>query len=127
MKNLFFVIATVYSLAACQSKKLPEGSARWAKIQMNFSQIDSNGLAGSGNGKVAVNYEFCIPAHKRYWSQVRKIDTTAIRMPTATGRIGCSDEEWLIIGSTHQPGYLQVLYQLAGLAYIRKIEETYWE
>ncbi len=93
---------------------------------MDFRRFDNDGLAGPAGGKIAANYEFCIPASEKYLSQVKKIDKTAEKSG-GKGRAGCSDKEWLIIGSTHQPNFQRVLYELASLPYIREIQETFYE
>jgi len=48
-------------------------------------------------------------------------------MAGSPGRIGCDKQSWLIVGSTHQPNYKRVLYDLASLTYVAKIQETFWE
>lgn len=114
-------------LGACQRKNQSEDPGVWKKIQFNFKKIDQDGLSGPIGGKVAVNYEFCLPMEENYWKKVQKIDKTAQKYTGSGGGIGCGKDRWLIIGSTHQPNYLRVLYELAELPYIEKIQETYWE
>jgi hypothetical protein len=74
-----------------------------------------------------VNYECCIPRQEKYWKEVRRIDHTAQRQIGAPGRIGCSKEQWLVTGSTHQKNYQRVLFELASLEYIKRIQEVHWE
>jgi hypothetical protein len=93
---------------------------------MDFKQLDTAGLAGPPKGKVAVNYEFCIPAEEKNWRQVHKIDPTAQKNP-GKGRVQCKDTQWLIIGSTHQKNYQRVLFQLASLPFVTQIQQTFWE
>ncbi|MCC6410133.1 MAG: hypothetical protein IT270_00655 [Saprospiraceae bacterium] len=112
---------------SCQNKQMPEDASVWNKVSVNLSRLDENGLAGPSNGKVAVNYEFCIPANDKHWKAVQRIDTTAQKMAGSPGRIGCDKQSWLIVGSTHQPNYKRVLYDLASLTYVAKIQETFWE
>ena len=81
---------------------------------------------GLRNG-VAVNYEFCIPADEKHLAQVKKIDRSLQVMKSSKGRIGCSDKSWLLVGSTQQKNYRAVLYDLAALPYVQRIEETFWE
>lgn len=116
----------VFLAFACQRPPAHEDPAVWKKVRIDFKALDENGLAGNSGGKVAVNYEFCIPKEKKKWRQVQKIDPTAQRT-TGKGRIRCSDAQWLIIGSTHQARYKRVLYELARLPYVERIEETHWE
>jgi len=60
-------------------------------------------------------------------SGVRKIDPSATVQKGSKGRIGCNEQQWLVIGSTHQKNYQRVLYELASLPYVDRIEQTYWE
>lgn len=126
-KIILGIWALSFLLFACQRKKQPEDPGVWKKIQIDFKKIDRNGLSGPIDGKVAVNYEFCLPAQENYWKKVKKIDRTVQKHAGSGGRIGCGKDQWLIIGSTHQDNYLRVLYELAALPYIEKIRETHWE
>lgn len=104
-----------------------EDPAAWKKIKLDFRSLDAEGLSGKPGGKVALNYEFCIPAEAGMWKQVRKIDSSATLQKGAKGRIGCSEQQWLVIGSTHQKNYQRVLFELASLPYVERIEQTFWE
>lgn len=125
MKRLS-LLAIILVLWACKSEKIQESPDAWKKIKLDFKQLDAEGLTGSGKNKVAQNYEFCIPAEARYWKQVKKLDPSA-QKNSGKGRVGCSKEQWLIIGSTHQKNYQRVLFQLANLPYVKAIEPTFWE
>ncbi len=115
------------SLACHRRVQSPENPYVWERIHLDFSQLDADGLSGPPDGKVAVNYEFCIPAAEKNWQAVQKIDRTARRQGQSKGRIGCRDDQWLVIGSTHQPRYQRVLYELGSLSYVERIEQTFWE
>lgn len=123
----FLFLPAVFFFVACNRKTPPEDPAIWKKIKIDFSKIDENGLAGPPSGKVAVNYEFCIPAAEKYWSEVKKTDKTLELQKGSKGRIGCGQDTWLIIGSTHQANYRRVLYELASLGYVQQIQETFFE
>ncbi|MBL7808121.1 MAG: hypothetical protein JNN28_09915 [Saprospiraceae bacterium] len=125
MKRLCLLVV-IMGFLACKSEKPPESPDAWRKIKLDFKQIDADGLSGSGKNKVAQNYEFCIPASAKHWRQVKKIDPTA-QKNAGKGRVGCTAEQWLIIGSTHQKNYQRVLFQLANLPFVKKIEPTFWE
>lgn len=128
MNRIMPVIGLVILLFhACQRKSQVEDPGVWKKIQLDFKKIDRDGLYGPSDGKVAVNYEFCLPAEENYWKKVQKIDRTAQKHAGSAGRSGCGKDQWLIIGSTHQSNYLRVLYELGALPYIEKIRETHWE
>ena len=120
------ILALMAVLYACQSQKIPENPNAWKKIKLDFKQLNAEGLAGPSKGKVAINYEFCIPAENKYWRQVQKIDTTA-QKNAGKGRAGCKESEWLVIGSTYQKDYQRVLFRLASLPYVDRVEQVYWE
>lgn len=121
--RLFVLITVLY---ACHPQKPPENPDAWKKIKLDFKQLDAEGLAGPLKGKVAINYEFCIPAENKHWRQVQKIDPTA-KKNTGKGRAGCKETQWLVIGSTNQKDYQRVLFRLASLPYVEGIEQVYWE
>jgi hypothetical protein len=97
------------------------------KIGFDLSALDAEGLRGTGSSRRSVHYEFCIPAGASYVETVRAIDRSAEPMPGSRGRIGCGTDETLVVGTTHQPGYVRVLTDLAGLDWIRRIEEAHFE
>lgn len=111
-------------LYACRTTENP---AVWQKVRFQFDQLDREGLTGPPGGKVALNYEFCIPADTKSWRMVQRIDTTARQYEGSRGRIGCQKGQLLVIGSTHQPNYKRVLYQLAQLPFVERMEPTFWE
>lgn len=124
--NRFCILVLMVLLYACKPQKPPENPDAWKKIKLDFKQLDAEGLAGPPKGKVAVNYEFCIPATEKNWREVHKIDPSA-QKSQSKGRVGCKADQWLIIGSTHQKNYQRILFQLASLPYVARIEETFWE
>ncbi|MBC7776538.1 MAG: hypothetical protein H7246_13980 [Phycisphaerae bacterium] len=113
-------------LFACQPQKPSEKPDAWKKIKLDFKRLDAEGLTGPPKGKVAVNYEFCIPAEPKRWRQVQKIDPTA-QKNEGKGRAGCKESQWLVIGSTNQKNYQRVLFQLASLPYVARITQVVWE
>jgi len=99
-----------------------------SKINFNLSEFTDDGLRERPKGEFsAINYEFCIPASEETLKEVQAIDSTAGVMKGSKGRSGCTDKEWLVIGSSRQPGFKTVITKLASLKYIRKINETFWE
>lgn len=118
----FTAIFSVWLLSACAAVQSPS-----ARIQVDLSGVNAEGLRGPSNGLRAVHYEFCIPAGETYKSEVGRIDATAEFMPNSNGRIGCRTGEVLVVGNTHQPGYQQVLDRLASLSYIERIVEAHFE
>ena len=97
------------------------------KIRLDLAGVNADGLYGPPNGLRALAYEFCIPAQPSLADEVRGIDPTVQVYSNSRGRIGCTPAEYLCIGSTHQPGYRAVLNQLAGLAYVARIDPSYAE
>ncbi|WBA85095.1 hypothetical protein [Endozoicomonas sp. GU-1] len=79
------------------------------------------------NGKRSLSYEFCIPAHVNTARQVMYIDPTAIVYKESPGRLQCNEEQYLVVGNTHQPNYLVTLKKLAELIYVTQIQETFFE
>ncbi len=97
------------------------------KITFDINKINDDGLTGPPEGLVSVDYEFCIPAGKDYAEEVKRIDPSAVIHESSSGRIGCSPEEYLCIGNTHQKDFRAVLCRLAGLTYVRRIDMCFWE
>ncbi|MBK8193851.1 MAG: hypothetical protein IPK76_11840 [Lewinellaceae bacterium] len=112
---------------ACSRQTRVEDTDVWKKVFIDFSRLDENGLAGPPSGKVALNYEFCIPAEEQKWRAVQKIDPGAQVQKGSRGRSGCEKASWLVIGSTHQKNYKRVIYELASLPYVARIQETFFE
>lgn len=123
----YFTLLLLFLAACTRPPQTPNDPTVWKKIKIDFNKLDNDGLSGPPDGKVAVNYEFCIPAEERYWLEVKKIDATAEKHARSAGRSNCGKTTWLVIGSTHQKNHRRVLYDLAALPYIQKIEPTFWE
>ncbi len=98
------------------------------KIKFDLNEFTDDGYRQRALGEVmSINYEFCIPADENAWKEVSGIDSTLRLMKGSKGRSGCSDSEWLCIGSSRQNGFKNVIITLADKKYIRKITETFWE
>lgn len=111
-------------LMSCANQKVLHPSP---KIGFDINTLDNDGLIGPPDGKVAVSYEFCIPADNRFINQVRQIDPSLQFHKKSKGRIACSKAEWLCIGSTHQEYARAKLQNLAELEFVKRIERTYFE
>lgn len=98
-----------------------------AKITLNLNEFNSDGMRERGGEFSSTNYEFCIPATDEAMAEVMAIDPTAGIYKKSKGRSGCSDKEWLVIGSSRQKNFKNVILKLASLDYVRKISETFWE
>jgi hypothetical protein len=103
-----------------------EGEAR-AKITFDLAALNADGLAGPPGGLVAYSYELCIPATPEHEAAVRRIDPTLQVQRGSRGRIGCGPGQVLCLGSTHQPGFRDVLLRLAGLDYVERIDRSFGE
>ncbi|MBK1706424.1 hypothetical protein [Halochromatium glycolicum] len=96
-------------------------------LDVELSALDANGLVGPPDGKRALSYEFCVPSDDRPVSVVRRIDPSTRFFPASPGRIGCSLDQVLVIGHTHQPGFADVLRELAELPEVERIVESHFE
>lgn len=98
------------------------------RITFDLTLVDDTGLTGPPDGRVAVAYEFCIPATAAHLAEVQRIDPTVQAQTGARGRIGCNPgSEVLCIGSSHQPEWRSVLQQLAALDYVARIDRHFAE
>ena len=101
--------------------------AAFPKIAIDLTSVNAEGLRGPATGLRAVHYEYCIPSGERYAAEVRGIDATTRFQRSSRGRIGCSGDEVLVLGHTHQRGYREVLERLAALPYVSRIQESHFE
>jgi len=124
LRNIFILLIFVVQLLCSCGGAQPQDP----KIKFDLSEFTDEGLRERPKGEFsAISYEFCIPADEKILQEVQAIDSTAGVLKGSKGRSGCSDKEWLCIGNSHQAGFKKVITKLAGLSYIRKITETFWE
>lgn len=97
------------------------------KITFDLEQLDENGLYGPPDGKRSLDYEFCLPREATYGEEVRAIDPSLTLYPHSPGRIGCTEDQVLALGNTHQPNAVLILMELANLDYIQRIDRVDWE
>ena len=97
------------------------------KITFDLEQLDENGLYGPLDGKRSLDYEFCVPGEPAFLEAVRVIDPSVTLYPDSPGRMGCTDDQVLAIGNTHQPNAALILMELANLDYIERIDRVNWE
>lgn len=126
MKYTFLLLLASLFMACGSSRGQKPSENALQKIRFDLSRLDERGLYGPESGKAALDYEFCIPRGEAYRREVEGIDTT-LRIQTAAGRIGCGPEQYLCIGNTHQPNWRRVIYRLAELPFVEKIEQVFWE
>lgn len=96
-------------------------------ITFDLEVLAETGLVGPPDGLRAISYEFCIPDRPEVVAEVQSLDSTIETCGRSPGRIGCSSEELLCIGHTHQPGWRQVLESLAALDGVERIDESFGE
>ena len=118
-------VASFAAIVAARAPELPPSAA--AKIHFDLGPIDDTGLTGPIDGKVAVAYEFCVPATEEHLAEVQHIDPSLRVQHSSPGRIGCGSGEVLSIGDTHQPGWRSVLAGLARLDYVTHIDRHFAE
>jgi len=120
--GLLLISLCPYGLAAHQSPIPPR-----SKITFNLEQLDEQGLYGPPDGLRALHYEFCIPADPEFEAQVRRLDPSCQIFKNSPGRIGCTEEEYLCLGNTHQADFKTVLLNLAQLPYVKRIDQAFFE
>ncbi len=115
-------------LTGCQTMPSSDTSSSAAdKIAFDLDEFDDNGLYGPADGKRSLDYEFCIPEGNDYALEVKTIDSTISVFPDSPGRIGCTEDQSLVIGNTHQEDFRLVLMELANLDYVERIQRVDWE
>jgi hypothetical protein len=67
-------------------------------------------------------YELCIPKRADLASEVASIDPTVQIYADSPARIACARDEYVCIGSTGQPGFRDVLANLAHLEYVSPMQ-----
>ena len=127
--NLTLSLFLAATLAADASPPSPEHLQpdAPAKIKFRLDDIRPDGLRGPPDGLKSVAYEFCIPTSKLACDEVKRIDPSVNMQPGSRGRVGCTKEQTLCIGTTHQPNWREVLKKLSALAYIAEIRECFFE
>lgn len=126
-------------LVACQPPVAPDAgpdsaidpreptSDAIAKISFDLDTLNADGLYGPPDGLRALDYEFCLPLTKPELDAVQAIDPSLQLYPGSVGRIGCTTDQVLAIGNTHQPNHRLILLELANLPYIERIDRVDWE
>jgi hypothetical protein len=96
-------------------------------ITFDLDPINEDGLIGPPNGLRSVMYEFCIPSDSASADEVLSIDPSLQLQTGSPGRIGCTDEQTLCIGDTHQSDWKAILERLAALEYVTRIDRSFME
>jgi hypothetical protein len=114
-------------LSECRAEERLPQIDPLSKITFNLEPFNEQGLYGPPGGLRALDYEFCIPGDAAHEAQVRRIDPTVKIYKKSSGRIGCAAREYLCVGNTHQPDFKTVLLRLAGLPYVKRIDQAFFE
>ena len=117
-------------LAGCSTQQSKSKFDASYMEKIHIERLDPNnntGLYGKPNEPVALHYEFCIPGAQKYVEEVQRIDPTISVQKTSSGRIGCTKEQYLCLGSTSQSEHHRTLRQLAEKSYISRIQEAWFE
>ncbi|GDY21429.1 hypothetical protein LBMAG56_27760 [Verrucomicrobiota bacterium] len=105
----------------------PSATNAASKIKFRLEAIRPDGLRGPPDGLVSVAYEFCVPADPAVYQEVRRLDPSVQISPGSRGRIGCSKQQALCIGNTHQRNWREILLALAALPYVAEVRECFFE
>jgi hypothetical protein len=116
------LIITIASCSLFKSKAVKQAES---KMNFEFSKLYKNGLIKKRGTSLA--YEFCIPNNETYIDKIKEIDESISIYKSGSGRIGCSNNEILCIGETHNKDYKRILTQIAELEYVKSINESFFE
>jgi len=94
------------------------------KIGFDLNQFDNEGLITTADGKRAIIYEYCIPRVRQAVSVITTIDFSAEVKADSPGKVGCSDREALVRGSSHQDGFKSIIVKIASLSFVKRIEQS---
>lgn len=98
-----------------------------SKVQFSLDVIRPDGLRGAPDGLTSVAYEFCVPTNEAIYEEIRRIDPSVKFHKSSPGRIGCSKQETLCIGETHQSKWKEKIFAISALPYVDEIRECYFE
>lgn len=125
IKVTIFILLTVFF--SCKTvEKNSVKNCHSEKIKFDISKLDEKGLSGNENGKVSVDYEFCIPNNQAYLAEILAIDLT-LKKVTSTGKSKCGIDSFLIMGNTFNTDFRLILCKIANLDYVKEINQTHWE
>lgn len=96
------------------------------KIKFKLVIFDKQGLIGEDNGKVALDYEFCIPNTPEVLNTINGIDSS-IKPTKSKGRTKCKEGYVLMMGNSYGKDIKRILCNLSQLDYITEINQVYWE
>ena len=109
------------------SKKRTEDEVALAKIKFKLDDIRPDGLRGPDDGLTTVSYEFCVPKDEATFEELRRIAPGIAIHTGSKGRIGCSEDQALCIGTTGGANWRETLLAIARLGYVAEIYECHFE
>jgi hypothetical protein len=119
---LGLILVGVGKIWVLDSKCEPE------KIGFNLEEIDANGMITlPKEGKTFLNYEFCIPRENQYLKEIQGINQNIKCHRGPRGRIGCTDEEYLCVGSANLKNFKNTLCNLSRRTFIKHIDRAFYE
>ncbi len=96
------------------------------KIKFKLTIFNKQGLVGEDDGKVALDYEFCVPNQVAYLTKIREIDSS-IKPLNGKGRTKCAENHIVMIGNSYNKDIKKILCNLSQLEYVTEINQVYWE
>jgi hypothetical protein len=123
---LFLFLSGIISCSS-QTRQVQNEDEALNKISFDLEALNEEGLFGSPDGLVSLDYRFCIPLDDELKNEVSQIDSTINFHPGTGSADSCSKDEYLCIGNTHQKNYREVLIKLATLEYVDRIDQMFWE
>ena len=97
------------------------------KIEFDITKLNQQGLYGPSDGLRSLSYEFCIPADEHFVSVIHNIDPEIKIYRHSPGRIDCTSTEYLCMGDTYNKPYQKNFNDLAGLFFIKRIIQSFFE
>lgn len=127
-RQLFAVLLVVMT-SGCSSPVATDRShgQTASKIKFSLDDIRADGLRGPSDGLISVSYEFCVPKDESIYQEIRRIDPSIEIHKNSEGRIGCTKQQALCIGHTHQPDWRAKLMALTSQPYISEIRQCFFE
>ena len=116
------LIATPFLLSCKPLEQLRSQVVSSNRVMKITFDLSVDGLVGSAEAQRSLSYEFCIPADQKYLAEVRALDPS-VQISRSPGRIGCTKNQYLVIGDTHQSQWRDVLMAIAHLDYVQRIDE----
>ena len=123
--NSGLILLIFMFLSGCSTLPSSEGSI--SKVEFDLDRLDTDGLLTLPEGKRALSYEFCIPANVEAAQSVMEVDPSAIVYNDSPGGIGCTQEQYRVMGDTFQKDYKVTLQSLSRLNYVTHIVEVHFK